>query len=183
MGGAAVHTIPCNNQRSLHASEARWFAVRTPYKREKTALRELLSHGLEAYVPLVKRVKQHSKKIKAYELPLINNYCFVRIRRPDVNRVLSVRDVADFVRFSGEIIAIPDDEIALLRRIVGESNDIALAGMPMKMGSRVEIIGGRLTGIKGRIIEEKSKHLLLVEMETLGWTIQLEVSPNHIRPI
>ena len=52
-----------------------WFAIHTKYKCEKFVREQLLSKGIEAYVPVLLTKKQYLRKIKTYELPLINCLC------------------------------------------------------------------------------------------------------------
>lgn len=181
MNATATYRPSLDNRRSLHVSESRWFAVKTPYKREKTVQKELKMRGVECYVPLVKKVKKYERKIKSFEVPLINNYVFVKIKKQEYVSVLQTRDVVDFVRFDAQLSAIPEEEMQLLQRIVGETSDLEATSIRVYSGQEVEIINGKLTGIKGRVVEEKSRHLVLVDLETLGWSIQLEVHPKYLR--
>lgn len=179
----ATYKASAVNRCHLHETEARWFAVYTPFRREKSAMRELEKRGIEAYVPLVERVKKYERKIKTYHVPLINNYVFVRICKKDYVEVLRSRDVIHFLRFDGGIIAIPQEEIFLLQRIVGEASDVQAANRRPSVGQRVEIIAGKLTGITGVVREEKGKHQVLVDLETLGWSLQVEVHPKYLQPV
>ena len=183
MQGTATYGVSGMNRCHLHISEARWFAVYTPFRREKSALKELEKRGIECYAPLVERVRKYERKIKTHHIPLINNYVFVRITKSEYVEVLKSRDVLDFVRFDRAIIAIPEEEIRLLQRIVGESSDVEAAHKKPSVGQRVEIIGGKLTGISGVVREEKGKHQVLVDLETLGWSLCLEVHPKYLRPV
>ena len=181
MGVTAAYNTSLDNRRSLHTEEARWFAVKTPYKREKTVQKELKLRGVECYVPLVQKVKRYERKIKSFSVPLINNYVFVKIKKQQYVSVLQARDVVDFVRFDTQLHAIPEEEVQLLQRIVGESSDLKTTALNACRGQKVEIIGGKLTGIRGRVVEARSRHLVLVDLETLGWSIQLEVHPKYLR--
>ena len=181
MGAISAHITTLDNRRSLHKVEARWFAVKTPYKREKSVHKQLKLRGIECYVPLVQKVKKYERKIKSFDVPLINNYVFVRIRKDQYVSVLQTRDVVDFVRFDTQLNAIPEEEMQLLQRIVGESSDLQTMSLSIDRGQKVEIIGGKLTGIKGRVVEERSRNMVLVDLETLGWSIQLEVHPKYLR--
>lgn len=171
------------NRRHLHESEARWFALHTPYKREKSAITQLKRLGIECYVPLIERVKKYVRKVKRYQVPLINNYIFVRIKKQDYVKVLNVRDVSAFVKFNNDILCVPEDEIRMLQTVVGEAQLIHEGQRDFEVGSEVEIINGKLTGIRGKVKEERGKHLLLVELETLGWSIPIEVNPKYLQPI
>ena len=58
MSTTATYGYALDNRRHLHVTQARWFAVRTPFKKEKSAMAELKRRGIECYVPLVEKVKR-----------------------------------------------------------------------------------------------------------------------------
>lgn len=183
MKGMSTAVVYEHNRRQLHEKERRWFAVHTPFRKEKSAARELQKKGIDCYVPLVEKTKRYERKIKTYQVPLINNYLFVHIVKKEYVSVLQARDVFDFVRFDRDLIAVPDEEMELLKRIVGESASTAEWSQRPIVGQKVEIIGGKLTGIQGMVIKEKGRKQLVIELETLGWAIQLEVDEKYIRPV
>jgi transcription antitermination factor NusG len=183
MSGAIAHRKADDNRRSIHESEARWFAIRTPYKREKSTLKELKLNQIECYLPVVPVVKKYNRSIKTYELPLINNYVFVKIRRSEYITVLGLRDVLGFLKFEGALIAIPEEEISLLRRIVGMNENLSMVERKPRIGRTVEIIAGKLTGVKGVVADVLGKKTILVDLETLGWTLQIEVHPKYLRTV
>jgi transcription antitermination factor NusG len=180
---ATSHTRLSANHCHLHESEARWFAVFTPYKREKTAVTALRRKGIECYVPLIEKKRRYTRKIVTFNVPLINNYIFVRICQNEYVSVLQARDVSHFLKFDGQLIAVPDDEINLLKRIVGETTQVFGREHRPLVGQEVEILNGKLTGIRGVIVKQKGKNQVLVDLDTLGWSLQLEVDPKYLRPI
>ncbi|MDX1686296.1 MAG: UpxY family transcription antiterminator [Saprospiraceae bacterium] len=176
-------TVAEKNRRHMHDSEARWFAIYTPYKREKSAIKMLRQKGIECYVPLVEKVRRYQRKVKSFQVPLMNNYIFVRITRSQYIDVLEVRDVSWFVRLSDEIIAVPQEEIDLLKRVAGETGKVYSHHERPKVGQNVEIIGGKLTGLSGVVRQDLGKNQVLIDLDTLGWSLQLEVHPKYLQPV
>ena len=171
-------TTPENH---LHDQEARWFAVYTRYKREKLVGRHLAQKGIEYYLPLQHFTRRYQRKVKQVDLPLINCYIFVRIRKSQYVPVLETADVVEFVQFNRNLIAIPEAEIDLLRRIVGEIEAVEVNPASLAKGDQVEVIGGQLTGLKGTLLEKRGQHKLVIALETLGYDLHMEVNPSHIR--
>ena len=56
-----------------------WYAVYTKPRSEKKLADRLNEHGIEAYLPLRKTLKQWSDRKKMVEEPLITSYVFVNI--------------------------------------------------------------------------------------------------------
>ena len=168
----------------LHSSENRWFAVYTKYKCEKFVVDTLIKKGIKAYIPLIKTTKRYSRKIKTYNVPLINCYVFVNITKEEYLKVLHTEYVFKFVKQREELLAIPNEEIQLLKKIVGDSkgNPIVLDN-GFETGQKVEIISGSLTGLKGKLIGKKNKREILVELYHLGIFLKISINIGQVRPI
>ena len=136
---------------------------------------------IEAYLPLNRIIKQYKSKRKVVELPLINCYVFVRIVKDKYVPVLETNNVLKFIQFSKKIVAIPDEEIELLRRICNEQMDISVQEITFEKGRYVEIIGGNLTGVHGKLVARKGKNFV-VELDHIGWGLHMEIDPTMIRP-
>lgn len=165
--------------------EARWFAIYTRYKSEKLVAKTLEEKGIEAYTPIQTKVRRYTRKIKRVELPLISCYAFVKITADRSLEVLQTDNVLHFVKFAGEMIPIPEAEIALLKRITGENVPVeAYAGTSFfQKGDWVEIESGNLAGVKGQLIQIENKKKLLVQLESVGYSLQVEVNPALLRKI
>ncbi len=163
--------------------EKRWFAVYTKYKREKIVVKRLQSKGIEAYVPLQQLTRYYTRKIKTVDLPLISCYVFVKIVESEYVPVLETADVVTFVKFKKDLIAIPENAIQILRQITGEEQEITLSQGPIKVGNKAEIIGGRLTGMKGLVVEQKGDKNFVVQLDTLGYNLHMQIPKQYLRLI
>lgn len=160
--------------------DPKWFAISTKYKCEKYVASALAKKSIESYLPLIERIKRYERKIKKYKVPLINSYLFVSITKEQYVKVLETEYVLKFVKQGTALIAIPEEEIDLLRRIVGESEQIAQIEHKYYVGSNVELVSGSLTGIKGIVTEINNKKEFVVSLENMGVTFRLQVSEEHL---
>ena len=71
---------------------------------------------------------------------------------------------------------IPQVEIDILSRVVGEVEDVELmpVGQDFEAGTWVEVVSGQLLGMKGRVIRKEGKHQFLIDLETLGYSLMLQ---------
>ena len=166
----------------LHDTESRWFAVNTRSKCEKMVVQLLGKKQVSAYVPLVKTVRRYTRKIKHVEKPLIGCYVFVHIVKEEYIRVLETENVAGFVRFSKNLIAIPEEEITVLKRIVLE-NDIELEAIAGNVypGDPVMVSAGPLMGLSGKVVKVDGKRKFQVELERLGYTLLISIDAQFIQ--
>ena len=160
----------------------RWFAVYTRYKREKVVLERLQEKGIQTYLPVQRLTRRYDRKVREVELPLINCYIFTRITRKNYVQVLDTPGVLHFVRFSNNLIAIPEKEILLLQRVTGGQEDLEIEQHDgCRVGDEVEIVGGRLTGVKGILVEKRGKGNFLIELRNIGFSLRLQVDPSLLR--
>lgn len=167
-------------ENHLDTSEARWFAVYTKYKREKLVAKELSRKGIENYLPLQKIYRSYERKKKLVELPLFSCYVFVKINKQEYRIVEDVEDVVDFVHFSRNLISIPEEEIEIIRRVLGEEGSLEVESQTFEEGDLVEVIKGNLHGLKGKLLQKKGKKIFLVELEKVGYQIKLEINPKDV---
>ncbi len=166
----------------LSDQEAKWFAIYTRFKAEKEVVRLLRKKRIEAYLPINRVVRQYTSKRKIVELPLINCYVFVHIVKNQYIPVLETSNVVKFIHFSKKIVPIPAAEIDLLRRICQEQMDLEVQPLSFQRGMQVEIIGGNLTGVSGKLVDKKGKNFL-VELNHIGFGLRLEIEPSQMRKI
>lgn len=163
--------------------EARWFAIYTRYKREKLVAQRLRQKGIEVYLPLQKFTRRYVRKIKQVELPLINCYLFTKITKKEYVPVLETQDVVKFIRFSKNLISIPEAEIQIIQRVVGESIEVEVSPSEYLPGDDVEIIAGELTGLRGKLLKKESDKNFLIELESLGYQLRMQVDPTLLHRI
>ena len=167
---------------NLHPSEARWFAIYTGFKREKRAAQLLQKKDIVAYLPLQSFTRHYSKKTKKVAIPLISCYVFVQIITEQYISVLETEYVLRFLKLRGNLIAIPETEINLLKQVVGEL-EVEVDTKSLHKGDEVEVIGGQLTGLRGILEEKRGEHKLIITLDTLGYDLRIEVNPLHIRKV
>ncbi len=166
----------------LSETDAKWFAVYTRYKREKLVLKLLTDKEIEVYLPIQHFTRRYSKKVKQVQLPLISCYIFVKILKQEYLEVLKTEHVVKFVRFSQNLISIPEEEMDIMRRVIGEKTELEVEEGIFNKGDKVEVIGGGLTGLRGKLID-KTNRQVIIEMETLGYSLKVNIEPQYLRRI
>lgn len=170
-------------ENHLHETEKRWFAVYTRYKSEKVVSQFLNQKEIENYLPLQKVVRRYTRKIKTHNLPLIPCYIFVRIVKKEYVPVLETENVVKFLRFSKNLLSIPEEEIDILRRVVGDGEEVEAEVGVYHEGDLVEVVGGKLTGLKGRLVEKQGKKQMLIELENVGYTLRMNIDVSLLRKV
>jgi len=173
--------VPSNH---LHDTEPRWFAVHTRAKCEKFVQRALAKKNIHAYVPLLRLLRRYVRSTRLTEKPVIPGYVFVEITKSEYVPVLETENAVGFVRFNKDLLAIPEAEIGLLRRIALE-DDLDVTAIPglLTEGDPVEISGGALTGLRGHIVKTEGKRRFQIALERLGYSLLITVDEGLLRRV
>jgi transcription antitermination factor NusG len=154
-----------------------WLVLRTKTKCEKYVRDKLQSLGMEAFVPLKKRTVRYNRKVKTYELPLITCYTFVRLDKEKRNQVLALPYVQGVLRMNGKDCLVSDREMQWLQKVSGTDLDIQTETLSMQKGDKVMLAHGHLAGMEGIIISQRSKHEVVIALESIGMQMVLQVDP------
>lgn len=168
----------------IHDTAARWFAIRTRAKSEKAVQRRLTQKGITAYVPLQEFVRRYERKTRKVLLPLIAGYVFVHLVKSQYLSVLETENVAGFVKNGPDLLAIPDEEIDLLRRVALEKGlEVEAIAGRFSEGDWVEIAVGTLAGLRGRLVKVEDKRRVQLELAQLGYSLLIHVESAVLRKL
>ena len=168
----------------LDSHEKKWFAIHTKYKCEKYVVMLLDRKRISSYLPLQTKIKRYKSKVKKYQVPLINNYVFVHIAEKEYIPVLETEYVFRFIRLGKNLISIPEEELDVLRRIVGDIEDmLPLLGHSISVGEEVEVIGGQLMGLTGKVVSQMGKKKFVIELKNIGYQFHIHIDMALLKPL
>jgi transcription antitermination factor NusG len=127
-----------------------WYALYTNPRSEKRAHAELISKGIDSYLPLQRTLKQWSDRKKWVEEPLFRSYLFVYIPQNQYFEVLNTPGVVRYVTFEGKAVPIPPKQIEAIKYFLSgqetlqeKNNDSHLGNHP-RAAERTHRHPGRL---------------------------------------
>jgi transcription antitermination factor NusG len=172
------------NENHLDEKEPRWFAVRTRFRDEKVALKMLTTYGVEAYLPIQKVTRRYSKKVRHLDLPLINSFVFVKICSHEYKTVLQTEYVTGFLKLGQNILSIPDEQIELMRRLLGQGVELSIEPtMNYEKGDLVEVTSGFLIGLRGKLVTIQGKDKMLIDLINSEHTLQISIDKAILNKI
>ena len=154
-----------------------WFALRTTYGRELKAYHYLISQGLTAFCPTIKRLKIIGGKRYEIEESRIPNIFFVHGTFDEVKSFVYDNINLPYLRFyyshrrnghrlERTPIVVPEEQMNDLMRVcnVESANTIIESGNIQKFdgGELVRIIDGPFAGITGRVAKYKGQQRVAV---------------------
>ena len=162
----------------------RWYAVYTHSRAEKQVLERLTLEGIEAYLPLQKKLKYWSDRKKWVEEPLFRSYIFVNIN-PDKDyfKVLNSYGVVCFIRFENKLAAIPENQIAAIKSLLNSGLTYEITNEVYEPGDHMQIVYGDMKGYSGHLIDYRGKYNVLLEIENIRQNIVLNIPAEHLKKI
>lgn len=160
-------------------TEKKWYALYTRARSEKKVRKALMEHGIEAYLPLIKTLRQWSDRKKKVELPLIPSYVFVKIQEKYFRNVLVIDGAVGFITFEGKKVPIPEKQINAMMGIVENGLDVKATTENIQKGDQVRIGSGPLRGTKGEVIEIAGKHRFVLRID-MGYTLIVDIQGAEI---
>jgi transcription antitermination factor NusG len=156
-----------------------WFALQVRVRHESDVAAHLQGKGYEWFLPLYKRRKRWSDRIKETEAPLFPGYLFCRFNPQDRLPILKTPGVTQIVGYNRVPVPLDETEINAIRRLVS-------SGVPnqpcsfFQVGSRVRIETGALRGIEGILLELKGKRRLVLSISLLQRSVAVEIDSEAV---
>jgi transcription antitermination factor NusG len=164
--------VPLPIETSNPASN--WYALYTRHQHEKAVTQVLTRKGFETLLPLYKSVRRWKDRTKVLSLPLFTCYVFLKGGLERRWEILNTPGIYELLSNGGQPIAIPTAEIDAIQQAV--KSGLRLEPHPfLKIGERVRIKRGPLTGLEGLLVRQRNIWRLVLSVEMLGRAAAVEV--------
>lgn len=161
----------------------RWFAVWTRSRHEQMVRDQLAARHIEAFLPTIPRWSRWKDRKKKIDWPLFPGYCFAKVDPQATLPILKCSGVVSIVSFDGRPAPIPDAEVDSIRLLI--SSELQYDPCPLlKTGALVEVVGGPLRGVVGRLTRKVAGHARLVlAVELIGQAVSVEVDAADVKAL
>jgi transcription antitermination factor NusG len=157
-----------------------WFAVWTRSRHEARVMTQLREKQIEAFLPTITRWSRWKDRKKQIAWPLFPGYCFVHIAREEALAVQTCAGVVQIVSNQGVLAAIPDREVEDIRTLV--TSELAYDPCPLiDIGAMVEVVGGPLRGVTGRLTRKGTRARLVLAVNLIGQGVCVEVDAADVK--
>lgn len=156
-----------------------WFALQVRAKHEKLVATHLSGRDYEWFLPLYKRRRLWSDRIKEIDSPLFPGYIFCRFNPQRRLPILTIPGVIQVVGYNRLPVPIKESEIAAIQTLVASK----LPNQPwpfLTAGDRVRIAQGALRGVEGILVAFKGSHRLVVSVTLLQRSVAVEVDSAFV---
>jgi len=173
-GGASIAATQSENSLLV-----RWYATHVCSRHEKQVVSQLQERNVDCFLPVYRSIRRWKDRRKELDLALFPGYVFVHMDLKDRLRVLQLPSVVRFVSFNGRPAPLPDSEIESLS--YGLASGIRAEPHPyLKVGQRVRVRSGPMTGAQGILIRRKDKFRLVLSIDLIMRSVAVEVDEADV---
>lgn len=157
-----------------------WYIAYTHNRCEKKVNQKARELGLESYLPLQLQVRQWSDRIKKIEVPLFPNYIFLKSDVERIYQFRQIKEIVNLVYFNKKLATIKASQIDTIKKLLKEKSNIITEPRLYKIGSKVKIKQGPFVGVEGLLVKKNNQNRFLIQIETLGQSIFVDVPPSYL---
>jgi transcription antitermination factor NusG len=173
--------ISLEPEKALHA-RPHWYAVYTCANHERSVSDQLMSRGVEHFLPQYESVRRWKDRKMRLHLPLFPGYVFVYLALQNRLRVLQVPGVVRLVGFDGHPVAVPEEEVARVRQFLNEGFQVE-PHKYLQSGRRVRVKSGPLEGMEGIIVRRKNRSRLVLSFDLIQRSLAVEIGETDVAPV
>ncbi len=200
MGHSSISTVGAisDNSESLESGTAvkpepsstyssTWYAFYVKPRHEKKVSGRLSErvvseqNGVEIFCPMKEERVKWSDRWKTVTKPYIPGYIFAKVTEKQRFEILNDRSVFRTVCWKGRPAKIRDEEIDIVKRMIGDPDLEDLSLKPLQPGDRVEVTGGELANVNGVVVSLKgNRAMILLESMHCNMTFTIRRSQLEI---
>ncbi len=164
--------------------EKNWYAIFTKPRAEKKVLQRMLESEIDAFLPLIKTVRQWSDRKKTVEIPLISSYVFVNLEENELYKTLPIPGTVNVLKHLGKPAKIREDEIENLKILSSNEKDFEVSKYTRVIqGDAVEVTKGPFMGLIATCEKTSSGHRVVVKIDSLGSCFNVNIPLSFLRKL
>jgi transcriptional antiterminator NusG len=161
------------------ATETQWFAVQVRSRQEAQVAQQISGKGYEHFLPMRKRRKLWSDRIRESEEPIFPGYLFCRFDPLYRLPILTTPSVIQIVGYNRKPVAVDEAEIRALQTLI--ASGVANQTCPfLEVGDRVRIESGALRGLEGILVDTRSRRRLILSVSILQRSVAVEIDSELV---
>lgn len=180
--------IPIDQAGELDSfySNKHWFVGYVKYCHEQRVADKLVSMGVEYYLPMQKRKKQWSDRVKTVNVMIMPRYIFIRCKPSE--RIPLIQEIYDLKSYMMDKanhtpVIIRDDQMDKFRKMVDyETLSVVVDPTQFEPGEMVEVVCGPLAGQVLELIDVNGTKCIALGLGILG-TARMEIPLSYVEKV
>jgi len=158
-----------------------WYVLHTKSRFENVVNEGLVKKSLECFLPKIKVKSRRRDRNLMIQVPLFPGYLFVKTDLHPHEHIEIVKTIGA-VRLIGNKhgpLPVSTATIESLKIMVSSGHSIT-TGNSFRKGDRVLVVYGPFAGVTGIFVRYRGKNRVVVNVEALGQSAQVDVNENDI---
>lgn len=161
-----------------------WYLIYTKPRHEKKVHAGLAEKKIDAYLPLVKKLRTWHDRKKYIHEPLFPSYVFIYLNNMQSYYAgMDIDGALHYVKTGKEIARVSESVINNIKLAAGQPEDLEVCSNPIQAGKRLVISQGALTGLSCELVQYNDKRKLLVRVDLLQRNLLLSMPVDHLMAI
>lgn len=170
--------------KSTPPNSQKWYAIFTKSRSEKKVYERLLDNDIEAFLPIVKTVRQWSDRKKTVHLPLIPSYVFVKMEERNIYNALKIPGTVGVLKHLRKPAVVREVEIENLRILSNSDEKFeTTSDIRLVKGDAVEVTKGPFMGLIAVCEKDGTNYRVVVKIESLGSGFTVNIPLSFLRKI
>lgn len=148
-----------------------WYVLYTAARAEKQVAQRISGEGIEAFLPLHRRKRKWSDRVKVIEEPLFRSYVFVKCADHQLYNLRQIPGVAAIVLYDRRPAKVRDVEIDAVKEFLNYAENREI----VSSGDKVQILCGSFEKREGKVLWTDGKVASLF-IEELGAKICVDLA-------
>ncbi len=163
-----------------------WFVGYVQYCHEVKVAEKLEKLGVEYYLPMQKKKKQWSDRVKTVNVMIMPRYIFIRCKPSE--RISILQDIYDLKSYMMDRsehtpVVVRDDQMDKFRRMVDyETLSVVVGPAQFEPGEKVRVVCGPLAGYELELIDVSGTKCVALSLGLLG-TARMEIPLSYIEKV
>ena len=162
----------------------KWYAIFTKSRSEKKVYERFQDNDIEAFLPIVKTVRQWSDRKKTVYLPLIPSYVFVKMDEKYLYDTLKIPGAVGVLKYLRKPAIVREVEIENLRILSNSDEKFEISSdIQLIKGDNVEVTKGPFMGLIAVCERTGNNYRVIVKIESLGSGFNVNIPLSFLRKI
>ena len=168
----------------MHApgEDSFWYALYVRSRFEKVVARNLRSKGYDEFLPLYRRSRRWSDRIKEIDFPLFPGYVFCRFNPLNRLPILTIPGVSAIVGFGNNFVSVEERDLNVIRAVL-KSGNYCEPWPFLQIGQRVRVESGPLAGTEGIVLMFNKTYRLVISINMLQRSVAVEIDRDCLEPV
>ncbi|MBD3225537.1 MAG: UpxY family transcription antiterminator [Caldithrix sp.] len=160
----------------------KWYAIYTRPKHENKVYDQLVEKDIEAFLPLVPRIRIWKDRKKKLMMPMFTSYLFAYFDYKNRFDVLHCKGVVKIVNFRGKPAVVPEWQISSLKRMLEFPDQIVVENY-VRPGEIVRVIAGPFFGMQGMVKEIRGTNRLVVSIDGIMQAVSVGIDTAQVERV